>query len=144
MLFSPSWATIKVNFLEDLYLALINFLNTFILSCLLMFIANDVVFLFLFFVFFHPYRHFYSQWTTMVLLTEPHKKTYPYFTFGLTNGFVPLVIISTTMAWEFCRCHLALYPLFKQYLDGTILSMLTYSLVCETCVSSLLFCPLSL
>jgi hypothetical protein len=64
MLFSPSWATtIKVNLLEDLDLALINFLNTFILSCLLMFIANDVVFLFFyFFVFYHPYGHFYSQW----------------------------------------------------------------------------------
>jgi hypothetical protein len=61
MLFSPSWATIKVNFLEELYLALINFLNTFILSCLFMFIAYDVVF-FEFFL-------FYSQWNTMVLST---------------------------------------------------------------------------
>lgn len=51
MLFSPSWATIKVNILEDLYLALIDFLNTFILSCLLMFIiANDVV-IFIYFFF---------------------------------------------------------------------------------------------
>jgi hypothetical protein len=72
MLFSPSWATIKVNFLEDLYLALIDFLNTFILSFLLMFIASDVVFilfLFIYFVFYHPYGHFYSQWTIMVLST---------------------------------------------------------------------------
>jgi hypothetical protein len=47
MLYSPSSAIIKVNFLEDFYLALINFLNTFILGCLLMFIiANDVLFLF--------------------------------------------------------------------------------------------------
>lgn len=56
MLFSPSWATIKVDSLEDFYLALINFLNTFILSCLLMFIANDVVF-FLFFIFLYSVIH---------------------------------------------------------------------------------------
>jgi hypothetical protein len=100
MLISPLWASIKVNFLEDLYLALIDFLNTFILSFLLMFIASDVVFLFLFlfiFVFYHPYGHFIPnglQW--FINLTS--QKTYPCFTFGLTNGFVPLVIISTTMA----------------------------------------------
>jgi hypothetical protein len=100
MLFSPSWATIKVNFLEDLYLALIDFLNTFILSFLLMFIiASDVVFfIFYFFCVLSSIWTFFFPMDYNGFINLTSQKTYPCFTFGLTNGFVPLVIISTTMA----------------------------------------------